>query len=123
MSYKNRTLEVSYNGTTWNFRQDTENKGSNPSLTFDDPTYLYFVAVSNDATFDNLIFDTGNPVTWDSNGSPKNSTTTVINNGCVRIIDPDSEGKKKTYSVVLNMIYNGTAVTTGDPVIINKPNT
>jgi hypothetical protein len=123
MSYKNRTLEVSYNGTTWNFRQDTDNKGSNPTLTFDEPTYLYFVAVSNNSTFDNLTFDTSNPVTWDSNGSPKNSTTTVINNGCVRIIDPDSEGKKKTYSCVLNMIYNGTAVTTDDPIIVNKPNT
>jgi hypothetical protein len=118
MSYKNFTIEVYYNGSTWDFKKDTDNKGSNPSLTFEEPTYLYFVAVSN-----NLKFDTSNPVTWDQGKKPKNSTTTVINNGCVRIIDPDAEDSQKTYSCVLNMIYNGTAVTTDDPIIVNKPNT
>jgi hypothetical protein len=117
-NYDTQTLEVSYNGTTWSFTKEGESEGSNPTLTFKKPTYLYFVAVGN-----SLTFNASNPVTWDQGKKPKDSTTNVINDGCLRIIDPDSEKKKAQFSCILNMSYNGTAVSTSDPVIINKPNT
>jgi hypothetical protein len=117
-SYKTRTLQVSYDGTNWNFTQDVEDEGSDPKVKFSKPTYLYFVAVGN-----SLTFNASNPVTWDKGSSPPGSSTTVVNDGCLLIIDPDTDATKTKYSVVLNMTYNGTAVTTNDPIIVNKPNT
>lgn len=117
-NYKTRTLQVSYNGGIWDFTQDVEDEGSDPTETFSQATYLYFVAVGN-----SLKFNASNPVTWDNGSSPPGSSTTVVNDGCLLIIDPDTETRQTQYSVILNMTYNGTAVSTGDPVIINKPNT
>lgn len=117
-NYNTRTLQVSYDGSTWDFTEEGDDKGSNPKLTFDKPTYLYIVAVGN-----SLTFNATNPVTWDDGSKPKGSSTTVVNDGCLQIIDPDSEKNKKTFSFILNMNYNGTAVSTGDPILVNKPNT
>jgi len=116
-SYKTRTLQVSYNGSTWDFTKDVEDEGSDPTETFSQATYLYFVAVGN-----SLTFNASNPVTW-SNGSPPGSSTSVVNDGCLRIIDPDSDTHTTEYTCPLNMYYNGNAVSSPDPVIVNKPST
>jgi hypothetical protein len=117
-NYNTRTLQVSYDGTTWDFTQDVEDEGSDPTEKFSQATYLYFVAVGN-----SLTFDATTPVSWDNGSSPPGSSTTVVNDGCLLIINPDTDKSKNQYSVILNMNYNGAPVSTSDPVIINKPNT
>lgn len=116
-NYSTRTLQVSFDGSNWDFTHDTSDEGSDPTETFSRPTYLYFVAVS-----DSLTFNASNPVTW-ANGSPKDSTTSVINDGCLLIINPDKENKTTRFPLVLNMFFNGTAISSPDPIIVNKPKT